>query len=306
MGYGNLPPLALLPAFEAAGRLGSFKAAALALHVTPSAVSQQIKALEQALGLALFERGPRAVALTAEGREYHHDVQLLLGDMQAATRRLQRRRIEPGVLRISTTHFVATEFIIPKLTHFRARFPGLDLRVESSTQMVSLPTDDFDAALRIATEVADGTRSQRCGTLVAAVVCAPQLAAGIETLEDALEHPLIEMRGFEDRGWHTLAKSVRPGQILMFDTYFETVRAAEQGLGVAFAIFPLTTAWVKSGRLAVPLARRTEMAGSLQWVCGGADHRPVLDEVGEWMAEQYADLPDLPCGRSQGERWLMG
>lgn len=292
MDQRELPPLGLLPCFEAAARHGSFKAAARELHLTPSAVSQQIKALEQALGVQLFARSQRAVSLTTVGREYLHDVQLLLTDIDTATRRL-RRRGAVNVLRISTTPFAASEFFIPRMTDFRRCFPDVELRIESSTHLVDFNAGEFDAALRIGSGHASGTRSIEVGPLLAATVCAPRLAAGVRSLDDVLQHPLIELRNVADRGWGTVSSRVRPGQILTFDTYLETMRAAEQGLGFAYGVFPLTTEWVRSGRLAVPLARRTPLRESLQWVCRGSERRPLLDAIGDWLREQYRTLPPL-------------
>lgn len=287
-----LPPLNLLPAFEAAGRHGSFKAAARELHLTPSAVSQQIKALEQALGAQLFDRSARAVSLTPEGRDYLREVQLMLSDLRTATRRL-RRRGASRVLRISTSPFVASEFFIPRMTDFRARFPDVELRIESSTHLADFRTGEFDAAVRIGAGHAAGTRTLKLGALTATTVCAPALARGVHTVEDVLRHPLIELRIFKDRGWLSVSDRVRPEQILTFDTYLETMRAAEQGLGFAYAVFPLTTDWVRAGRLATPLARRTPLSECLQWVCRTDERRPLLDDIGQWLTEQYDSLPAL-------------
>ena len=286
-----LPPLNLLPAFEAAGRCGSFKAAAKELHLTPSAVSQQIKALEDALGVPLFERSSRAVTLTEAGRTYLEDVKQLLLDLEAATRRL-RRHERPEVLRVSTTTFVASEFLIPRLAAFRESFPEVELRIESSTHLVDLTTGEFDAALRVTAHPAPGTRTLRIGSLTAAPVCAPMLAHGVESVDDILQHRLIELRSFADRGWKATFGASEE-QILTFDTYLETMRAAEQGLGFAFAIFPLTTDWVRRGRLAAPVALREEFGPGLQWVCRASERRPLADAVGTWLAEQAAGLPAL-------------
>src|SRR5262245_38524938 len=94
-------PLGFLPAFEAAGRLGSFAAAAAELHVTPSAISQQIRTLEDMLGVALFERGGRAAVLTADGKSYLADVRDALCSLATSTARL-RRHTQASVLRLHT------------------------------------------------------------------------------------------------------------------------------------------------------------------------------------------------------------
>jgi LysR family glycine cleavage system transcriptional activator len=299
MNQKELPPLALLPAFEAAGRLGTFKDAASELHVTPSAISQQIKALEDALGVALFVRHGRTVVLSQEGEEYLRDVRQLLVDLSSATRRL-RRRGDKNTLRISTMDFVAYEFLIPRLPAFRARFPGVELRIESSSSLVDFETSDFDAALRLGGALVPGLTVTLLGQLFATPVCTNAIAGELRDGELEFKHPLIELRGQEHRGWHALMKSrgvkKRP-PVTTLETYYETVRAAEQGLGVAFGVFPITTHWVSSGRLAVPHSIRVPLAGGAMWMYRASDPRPVLAEIGEWLREQYEMLPELPSGR---------
>jgi DNA-binding transcriptional LysR family regulator len=93
--------------------------------------------------------------------------------------------------------------------------------------------------------------------------------------------------------WRALLGQVSPQQILTFDTFLETMRAAEQGLGFAYGVFPLATEWVHAGRLAVPFAARTPLPEGLQWVYRASDRRPLLDAMGDWLVEQYATLPAL-------------
>jgi len=299
----DLPPLALLPAFEAAGRLLSFKAAAGELHVTPSAISQQIKALEDALGIALFERRGRSVALSREGEEYLRDVKQLLADLGGATRRLKRRS-DQHVLRISTMDFVAYEFLIPRLPLFRARFPGIELRIETSSSLVDFETSDFDAALRLGGALVPGLSVTLLGEIIATPVCTAAVARTIRDAppaeSGAHDHPLIELRGQEHRGWTSLVKAQgvkKRVSILTLETYFETVHAAEQGLGIAFGVFPITTDWVLKGRLSVPLSIRASLGGGAMWLYRASDPRPVLPQIGAWLREQFQTLRMLPSGR---------
>ena len=287
-----LPPLALLPAFDAAGRHGSFKAAACELHVTPSAISQQIKSLEESLGVTLFERGRRTVSLTEEGHVYLQEIQLALADLAAATRRVQRRA-PSRILRITTTAFVACEFLIPRLPRFRSSFPGVELRTESSTHLVNFAIDPCDAALRIGGAPAKGVRSSMIGGLYAAPICRPDLAAEIRELEDVFRFPLIELRSQEPKGWRMLNEHLPAEQLIVLDTYLECVRAVEQGLGIGYGVFPLTTEWVANGRLAVPLPMRIPIRSGLCWVYREADRSALLDDVGAWFKEQFEELSDL-------------
>lgn len=289
-----LPPLGLLPAFVAAGRHGSFKAAAHELHLTPSAVSQQIKALEDALGLRLFERSRRTVSLTEVGREYLRDVQLALSELSSATRQVQQRANQHNIIRISTTAFVAAEFLLPRLSHFRARFPNVDLRTESTMQLVDLAHDPCDAAVRVGGAISPpGTRNTFLGSVYVSPVCSPALARTIHHYEDIFDHTLIELRSQRLRGWSGLNRRIRAEQVLTLDSYLECMRAAEQGLGVAYAVFPLTTEWVTQQRLAVPVPYLIALNPGLRWVCRADDRRPVLDEIAAWLKDEFAKLPAL-------------
>jgi LysR family glycine cleavage system transcriptional activator len=305
MSFRNLPPLHFLPAFEAAGRLGSFKAAAAELHVTPSALSQQIKAVEDALQTALFERRTRAIRLTAQGANYLQEIQEALTAIASASRRLHQRSAG-RILRLSTADFIAYEFILPRLSAFRARFPGLELSLEATSRVVDFATSDVDAAIRIAEGPWHGLVSHAVGDALVAPVCSPALARTIRTIAQLRGQTLIEMRGQERRGWKPFMSKQgqrEPLKLLTFDTYLETMRAAEQGLGVAFGLFPMTMDWVGSGRLAVPLPLRLRFSGEISFVHRRTDARdPLFAELLAWLREQYAAMPALPAGRVLARR----
>ena len=263
-------------------------------------MSQQIKALEEALGFVLFERLGRAVRLSREGQEYLRDVQHALVDLAGATRRL-RRRDSDNVLRITTMDFVAYELLIPCLPALREHFPQLELRVESSTKVVDLHESEFDAAVRLGGGPYENITSIPLAPLDSAMVCSPKRARTIHSPPDAFSHPLIELRGQEHRGWHAFVKKHAPAgkkaQILTLETYFETVCAAEQGVGLAFGVFPLTSRWVLDGRLAVPSAVRVPLPGGTQFVFRENDRRPELPALAAWLRERFDELPALPRGR---------
>jgi len=293
-------PLAFLPTFEAAGRLGSFAAAASELHLTPSAISQQIRALEDALGVTLFERTGRTAALTPDGEAYLAEVQDALRGLVTSTMRLRRRSRE-SVLRLSTVSIAAHEFLLPRLRDFHARFPGIELRIESSNQLIDFKQSDFDAALRVGHGWPE-LRVHPLGTAQAAPVCAPKLARVITTTSDLCDHTLLDPSGdgacclrlaLEQRGLAPL----RAARTWHFETCFESLRAAEHGLGVAFAVFPLATHYVQSGRLAVPLADRVQLPGHVSFVHRPHDERFPFEDIASWLHDQYRALPQLPDGR---------
>ena len=145
--FANLP-LSGLRAFEAAARLLSFKQAALELAVTPTAISHQIRNLERRLGVALFERKPRALALTAKGAQLFEQVHSALQDIAQT---LERLRPVPslGTLTVTTTHSFAALWLVPRLGRFYDAFPGYQVRLETSAEVVDLRQNaSVDVAIR--------------------------------------------------------------------------------------------------------------------------------------------------------------
>lgn len=297
-------PLAFLPTFEAAGRLGSFAAAAAAVHLTPSAVSQQIRALEESLGVMLFERTARGAVLTQVGTEYLQAVQQALSALAASTSRV-RRSDQRGLMRLSTVALAAHEFLLPRLPDFQLRFPDIELRIESSNDVVDFRTSDFDAAIRV-DDGSDGLVAYPLGQLEAAVVCSHSLAQEIGCVEDLTRYRLLDPNGQAGAQLAALrgGMAFADARTWEFETCFEALRAAEHGLGVAFAVFPIATHWVTSGRLAVPLPDRIPLPGKATFVHPPPEadqpQGPVrlpLPDIAAWLAAEFRALPALPPGR---------
>jgi DNA-binding transcriptional LysR family regulator len=202
---------------------------------------------------------------------------------------------------LSTADFIAYEFLLPRLSAFRARFPGLELSLDATSRIVDFATSDVDAAIRIADGPWPGLITDVIGDACVAPVCSPELAQVIRRTSQLSEHTLIELRGQERRGWKAFMSKQgarEPRNLLSFDGYLETMRAAEQGLGVAFGVFPMTSEWVASGRLAVPLPVRIPFAGKICFLHRRADARdPLYAELASWLRDEYTKLPSLPTGR---------
>jgi DNA-binding transcriptional LysR family regulator len=301
----SLPPLQFLHAIEAASRLGSFRAAADELHLTPSAVSQQIHAVEAALGVSLFARIGRTVEVTPEGALYCQEVRRALRDLSDAGRRLASRS-KGKVLRLTTVDFIAHEFLIPRLPAFQERFPGIELVIETSMRVVDLERSDVDAALRVRGRAGPGLAVEAIGEVTGAIVCSPERARHIQSREDLCAETLLEMAGSPQGAWLDLMRRhgfpERQLRILTLETYFQTVTAAERGVGVAFGLFPMTTEWVRAGRLAVPFAARVKIDGGVYLVFRQKDERRELFlSLARFLRDEYAALPALPDGRVVGK-----
>ena len=143
----RLPSLNGLRAFEAAARHMSFTLAAAELNVTQTAISHQIRRLEEELGVRLFARQNRSLELTPEAREYLPGIRAAFNDLRLATDRLKRKDND-RVLTVSTLASLAAKWLLPRLSSFQQAHPTIDVRITTSTSLVDFRRDDVDAAIR--------------------------------------------------------------------------------------------------------------------------------------------------------------
>lgn len=291
-------PLHFLPAFELVARHLSIRHAAADLHLTPSAVSQQVRALEKALGFALFRRGTRAIHLTEAGRQYADVVAQTLETYRRGADRLQRQRGTQS-LRLSCDAYVAHEILIPELASFRALHPQLELRIETSAALADFERDDVDAAVRYGRGPWPGVLGTSLCKVEATPVCAPGLIPGdrLRSPSSLARYPLIAMRDYPD-SWKVAEKLMGialPPDRLWFDSYFACLRAAEKGLGIALAMFPLATTAVLEQRLVTPVRVRVWARASMRFVSRKEDARsPAIGALRSWLEQKFSALPALP------------
>jgi LysR family glycine cleavage system transcriptional activator len=256
----RLPSLNGLRAFEAAARHMSFTNAAAELNVTQTAISHQIRRLEEELGVRLFIRQNRALALTPQATEYLPGVRAAFNDLRFATDRLLRKDNE-NVLTVSTLASLAAKWLLPRLPAFQEAHPGIDVRITTSTALVDFKTGDVDAAIRYGRGHWPGLRADWLMADELFPVCSPALITGSKPLrcpEDLAQQTLLHTSaGYNDdwRLWLTAAGlpaniSKRPG--LTFDLILVTVQAAIDGLGVAMGRTSYVEADIAKGRLVVP------------------------------------------------------
>lgn len=279
-----LPPLIWLRAFDAAGRSGSFKAAAELLHVTPSSISHQIKSLEAYLGQSLFQRKPRQLHLTAAGRRYWLKVSAAFEQLRAASEELHRSQ-RPPLLRLSANPFLASEWLIPRIAAFDACFPQQALRVSVTEQLEDLAQGETDFAIRFGQGQWSGVEALPLATMRAS----PVVAAGA----DARRLPRIDFpfgtatsawSVWQARGLPLIGKHRGERQFTAFDA---AMRATEQGLGVSLALFPLVQPWVAQGRLAcVPNSAMVEV-GQLYFLSRPlSPSQKTLRAVRDWWVHE--------------------
>jgi LysR family glycine cleavage system transcriptional activator len=257
---GRLPSLNGLRAFEAAARHLSFTAAASELNVTQTAISHQIRRLEEELGMRLFVRRNRALALTAEARDYLPGVRAAFNDLRLATDRLLRRD-DGHVLTVSTLASLAAKWLLPRLSAFQESHPGIDVRITTSTGLVDFRTGDVDAAIRYGRGHWQGLRADWLMADELFPVCSPALLNGNKPLrcpEDLVHHTLLHSSGGYDDDWRLwLTAAGLPADIsrqpgLSFDLIFLTVQAAIDGSGIAMGRTSYVQDDIAKGRLVVP------------------------------------------------------
>jgi LysR family transcriptional regulator, glycine cleavage system transcriptional activator len=288
----RLPPLNALRAFEAAARLNSFSAAAEVLHVTHGAVSRQVRSLEDWLGVALFERKGRRVALTDQGREYLHAVQSGFDLITAATRRVKqsgaKRLIMINALPTFTMHW-----LLPRLTRFQLRFPAVELRMVTSDRPLATAAGTFDIAIRRGP--ADWTGYLAGEFLVEheIPVCSPALLKRVPLArpEDLAQHTLLSSAG-RAHSWERwlalagVAEAAGAGR-QEFDHFYLALQAAVDGLGVALGPRPVIDDELASGRLVMPLAGPMIRSRAYCWVLPNSRAAdPVLRAFCDWLAEE--------------------
>src|SRR5436853_1556637 len=173
----NLPPLNALRAFEAAARHLSFTTAAAELNVTQAAVSHQIKALEDRLGLKLFRRVGRGLLLTDAAQAYLAEITVAFDRIAGATRRLHQHDAA-GILNATVLPSFAVKWLLPRLGRFRAAHPEIDVRISSDSRTVDFAREDFDVGLRAGRGPWAGLRADLILKQRFFPVCGPALLEG--------------------------------------------------------------------------------------------------------------------------------
>ena len=256
----RLPSLNGLRAFEAAARHLSFTLAASELNVTQTAISHQIRRLEEELGIRLFIRQNRALALTPEARDYLPGVRAAFNDLRLATDRLLRRD-DDKVLTLSTLASLAAKWLLPRLTDFQEQHPGIDVRITTSTSLVDFQRDNVDAAIRYGRGQWTGLRADWLMADELFPVCSPSLLRGDKPLqrpEDLRNHPLLHTSNANSDDWRLwLTAAGLPADIakqpgITFDMIFMTIQAAIDGIGVAMGRTSYVQDDIAKGRLVVP------------------------------------------------------
>ncbi|SOD91708.1 LysR substrate-binding domain-containing protein [Caenispirillum bisanense] len=292
--FRRLPPLAALRAFEAAARHLNFRRAAEELAVTPTAISHQVRLLEETLGLRLFERGSRGVRLTAAGADLFPALRDGLDTMTAGVDRLRRQRDRAVVL--SAPMAFSSRWVIPRVARFHATNPGIRLHVLASDDVVALDGRGADLAVRYGSgEVAGCAVTALLPGLFAPVVGGALAPARPDDLAD---HTLIGYRWREPRDraplWPEWCRAAgipwaTPARELFFSEEGDALQAALAGQGVALANLALVASEIAAGLLRIPFGPiLRDRAFRLVVPDGPARRRPDVAAVCDWLRDEAA------------------
>jgi len=254
-----LPSLNGLRAFEAAARHMSFTRAAAELNVTQTAISHQIRRLEEQLGLTLFIRRNRTLELTREALDYLPSIRSAFADLHRATAKLRRNDHE-GRLTVSTTASLATKWLVSRVAAFQDANPGIEVRISTSTHLVDFQREEVDIAVRYGHGVWPGLRADWLMAEHIFPVCSPDLlndARPLRSPEDLAHHTLLHTTVSREDWQLWLTAAGLPGSIatrrgMTFDQGFMAIQAAMEGLGVALGRFHLVETDIAAGRLVAP------------------------------------------------------
>lgn len=297
----RLPPLNALRAFEAAARHLSFTRAAAELNVTQTAISHQIRGLEERLGVRLFRRLPRGLLLTEEAQRYLPPIRGAFDQIALATDRLVAAGAG-ATLTVSVLPSFAAKWLVPRLGRLRAAQPDLDLRISASSQLVDFARDDVDVGIRMGRGIYPGLKVERLFGESLVPVCSPALQGGAHPLrrpEDLRDQVLLhddDYAGWEL--WLGLAGvegvDARRGPI--FTDSGMVVQAAAEGQGVALARRQLAAGDLAAGRLIQPFEVTIPHDLAYYLVCPEATaEQPKIAAFRDWLLAEAAREADRPA-----------
>jgi DNA-binding transcriptional LysR family regulator len=287
--------------FEAAARHLSFTKAGEELFLTQSAVSRQIKELEDQLGVELFQRRHRALALTNAGRSFYASAAQVLTTMRAATDELRAQAGKKG-LSVTTTPSFAALWLIPRLAGFTRSHPGVDVRITAETRVQDLNRDGLDLAIRHGPAALAGSNAVKLFGERVFPVCSPKLlkdkSKPLHEPKDLRQHCLLQYDDPEGRHpwlhWKTWLEveriaDLRPAGMLWFSGYEQIIPAAVAGHGVALGRSPLVKHLLASGELVAPFKSSADPARAYYAIVAkNAADRPEVAEFVSWLKHEAA------------------
>ena len=289
----RFPSLRALKVFQEAGRQLSFKRAAETLCISPSAVSHQVRNLEDFLGIELFHRKTRALELTPAGLRYFRFLDEMFCRLEAETYQLFSA-YGRGLVRICVPPFFASQLLLPRLQSFQARMPETVIRLTTQPSLMAEHPAEADLSILLGAGEWPGLVSYRLFARRIVVGCAPDLATTLEPGEVAsLDGQTLIVHENRPQAWENWARAVgvrppRAGKVIRFDSMSSLVQAAAQGLGVAILSWPLSRSWFESGAL-VPVFDKEVATGEHFYLAHrpGENERFDIMELIDWIRSEF-------------------
>lgn len=295
----RLPSLDLVRGFVAVARRMSITLAAQDLCLTQSAVSRQVHALEEVLGVKLFHRGYRSIQLSAEGERLFRIADVSLQQLQDVIGTLDtRQQRRPVTITLSTG--VAALWLLPRLSRLQARHRAIDLRIATSNKVLDLKAEGIDLAVRYCAEAAAPAGALRLFGERLLAVCHPSLAVPPGDPAQVIRQSVLLEFDEPKRPWlqwagmlHAVGlAAVRPRSMLRFNQYEQVIQAAVAGQGIALGRVALVEPMLADGRLvALPPFSAGDPADAAYWLVQAASEPPrdVAAVVG-WIREEAGEL----------------
>ncbi|MGC3981905.1 MAG: LysR substrate-binding domain-containing protein [Steroidobacteraceae bacterium] len=286
------PSLKFIKTFLLAAKRQGFKAAADELYITASAVSHQVKALEEQLGLQLFVRGPHSLTLTDAGAFYREQLDSLFSRLELVTEQV-RTRFTRNVIRLQAPPLFASELLLPRLAAFSAAQPNTDLQIVTDN-ISSEQAADADVAILVGSGHWPELQSNFLFPQIFVPACAPGFihADHIHHANDLNDKPLIVHKGRVDL-WQQWAgaqgiEPLQAKQLIRFDSMSAVVQAAEQGVGIALVSAPLAARQFSQGRLLRILdAELTTGEAYFLTISNSNDKHNAVRALSHWLLEEF-------------------
>jgi LysR family glycine cleavage system transcriptional activator len=283
-----------LRTFCVAARLESFRAASDELFITASAVSHQIKSLEEEVGEQLFDRKSRELKLTEVGRSLYDDVSPLIEKLDQAVAKYKAGAIKSSI-RISVQPFFASEYFVPRLSEFTAAHPEIDIQVGTSDESAEKHPSDADMSIRLFKSPPANMPSQRLFRLRMLPGGSPAFKKSLRVKNKKIlsEFPLI-IHETHPKAWLKWSEGAgieipKDTRVTRLDSMIAVVRAAQRGIGAALVPIPIGELWFKEGSI-VPLFKDEYVAKAsyyLVWSEDSADDESVI-LLKDWILDNFA------------------
>ena len=285
-------PIRGLRSFCIAAKCLSFKHAAKQLHITPSAVSHQIRLLEEQLNKQLFRRQTRAIELTKDGLNFYQAISPLIQQLESTIVEFSEESKQAGIS-ISLPEFFSSELFVPKLNEWSAQYPNINLQLETVKSKAE-HTKETDLSIVLSGSKPTDALMYEFFPISYIPACSPELYKELKPYgKDAILNAPLILHQSRPWSWHQWASEndvddFDPKRIVQVDSMFSVARAAQQGLGIALIPMPISQSWFDEGVIA-PLFEQRLVTRDKYYLIQHDWHasREELDLFVQWMLKAF-------------------